>query len=399
MRRGALSFLMATVTLDILALSVVVPVLPRLVLSFKGGSAVSAAHVLGVFGTAWALMQVVFSPVQGALSDRYGRRPLILASNFGVGLDYILMAVAPGLGLLFVGRLISGIFAASFSTATAYIADITPPEARAARFGLISIAFGFGFVIGPAVGGLLGAVDPRLPFWVSAALSLANGLFGLFVLPESLPPDRRSKLNWRRMNPFGALAILQRGSGLAGLASITFLFGLAQNALPTLCVLYTTYRYDWHQQAVGYMLAGFGVTAAVVGGLLTGPVVRRIGEPRALLLGLVFGVAGFAMMGAATTGAWFLAAIPVLSLWGFITPALNGLMSRQVSGFEQGRLAGVNGSLIALASTIGPTLYTESFAHFVAKGGHVHLPGAPFFIASLLLVGGIGLAVRMTRPA
>ena len=397
MRRGALGFLMATVTLDILALSVVVPVLPRLVLSFEGGSAVSAAHVLGLFGTAWALMQVVFSPVQGALSDRYGRRPLILASNFGLGLDYILMAVAPGLGLLFVGRIISGIFAASFSTATAYIADITPPEARAARFGLISLAFGFGFVIGPALGGLLGAVDPRLPFWVSAALSLANGLFGLFILPESLPADRRSKLSWRRMNPFGALAILQRGTGLAGLASITFLFGLAQNALPTLCVLYTTYRYDWDQQAVGYMLAGFGVTAAVVGGFLTGPVVRQIGEPHALLVGLVFGVAGFAMMGTATTGAWFLAAIPVLSLWGFITPALNGLMSRQVSGFEQGRLAGVNSSLIALASTIGPTLYTESFAHFVAKGGHVYLPGAPFFVASLLLAGGAGLAVRVTR--
>lgn len=398
MRRGALAFLMATVTLDILALSVVVPVLPRLVLSFEGGSAVSAAHVLGVFGTAWALMQVVFSPVQGALSDRYGRRPLILASNFGLGLDYVLMAVAPGLSLLFVGRIISGIFAASFSTATAYIADITPPEKRAARFGLISIAFGFGFVIGPALGGVLGAVNPRLPFWVSAVLSLANGLFGLFVLPESLPLDRRSKLEWRRMNPFGALAVLRRGSGLAGLAAITFLFGLAQNALPTLCVLYTTYRYDWDQQAVGYMLAGFGVTAAVVGGVLTGPVVRRIGEPRALLLGLVFGVLGFAMMGAATTGAWFLAAIPVLSLWGFIAPALNGLMSRHVSAFEQGRLAGVNSSLVALASTIGPTLYTESFAHFVAGGSRLHLPGAPFFIASLLLVGGVGLAIRVARP-
>ena len=399
MRRGALGFLMVTVTLDILALSVVVPVLPRLILSFEGGSAVSTAHVLGLFGTAWALMQVIFSPVQGALSDRYGRRPLILASNFGLGLDYLLMALAPGLVLLFVGRIISGIFAASFSTATAYIADITPPEKRAARFGLISIAFGFGFVIGPALGGLLGAVSPRLPFWVSGALSLANGVFGLFVLPESLPADRRSALNWRRMNPFGALVVLRDGSGLTMLASITFLFGLAQNALPTLCVLYTTYRYNWNQQSVGYMLAGFGVTAAIVGGFLTGPVVSRVGEKRALLLGLVFGVAGFAMMGAATTGAWFLGAIPVLALWGFITPSLNGLMSRQVSAFEQGRLAGVNSSLIALASTVGPTLYTESFAHFVTKGGHIYLPGAPFFIASLLLVAGLVMAFRVDTKA
>jgi DHA1 family tetracycline resistance protein-like MFS transporter len=397
MRRAAIGFIMTTITLDILAMSVVIPVLPRLVLSFEGGSAVSTAHVLGVFGTAWALMQFIFSPVQGALSDRFGRRPVILASNFGLGLDYILMALAPGVGLLFAGRVISGIVAASFSSTTAYIADITPPEQRAARFGLISVAFGFGFVAGPAMGGVLGAIDPRLPFWVAAGLSLCNGLFGLFVLPESLPPDRRAALSFARMNPFGALRVLGRGTGLAGLAVITFLVALAQNTLPTISVLYATYRYHWDQQSVGYMLAGFGVTAALVGGVLTGPVVRRIGERHALLAGLAFGATGFAMMGHARTGGVFLAAIPVLALWGFISPSVNSLMSQRVGGSEQGRLAGVNSSLMAIAGMIGPTLYTESFAHFVAPGGHLYVPGAPFFIASLLLVGGGVVAVRQVR--
>ncbi len=400
MQRAAIGFILVTVTLDILAIAVVVPVLPRLVLSFEGGSAVNTAHMLGLFGTAWALMQFIFSPVQGALSDRYGRRPLILASNFGLGLDYILMALAPGLALLFVGRLVSGIFAASFSTANAYIADVTPPDRRAARFGLISVAFGVGFVAGPALGGLLGSWDPRLPFWVAAGLSLANGLFGVFVLPESLPPDRRSPLAWRRMNPLGAFLMLRRGTGLGGLAVLTFLVSLAQNALPTIAVLYTTYRYHWDQSAVGYMLAGFGVTSALVGGVLTGPVVRRLGEPNALLAGLAFGIAGFAMMGAAPTGLWYLASIPVLALWGFIQPALTGLMSQRVSGLEQGRLAGVNSSLMAIAGLIGPTIYTESFAHFVAQGDHAYLPGAPFFFASILLVIGLAFAAASeARPS
>jgi DHA1 family tetracycline resistance protein-like MFS transporter len=392
MRRATIAFILITVTLDVLAIAVIVPVLPRLVLSFEGGSTVSTAHVLGIFGTGWALMQFIFSPIQGALSDRFGRRPLILASNFGLGLDYLLMAVAPGLGLLLVGRLVNGIFAASFSSATAYIADITPAEQRAARFGLLSVAFGFGFVAGPALGGVLGAIDPRLPFWVSAALSLANGLFGIFVLPESLPADRRSPLSWRRINPFSALRMLGRGTGLAGLAGITFLFALAQNTLPTIAVLYTTYRYGWDQASVGYMLAGFGVTGALVGGVLNARVVARVGEQRALVAGLLFGIVGLAGMGGAPTGAWFLAAIPVLSLWGFISPAVTGLMSARVSGFEQGRLAGVNSSLMAIAGLMGPTLYSESFAHFLAPGGHMHLPGAPFFIAAVLLAGSLPLA-------
>jgi DHA1 family tetracycline resistance protein-like MFS transporter len=344
-------------------------------------------------------MQFIFSPIQGALSDRFGRRPVILISNFGLGADYILMALAPGLGVLFVGRVISGICAASYSSATAYIADITPAEQRAARFGLIGMAFGFGFVVGPALGGVLGSINPRLPFWVAGGLSLANGLFGLFVLPESLPLDRRQAWSWRRANPVGALTLLGQGQGMVKLAVVSFLFALAQNALASITVLYTTYRYAWTQASIGYMLAGFGVAGGVVAGVLAGRVVKIIGEQNALLTGLAFGIAGLGLMGAAPTGAWFLAAIPVLSLWNFIGPAMTSLMSRQVDGRSQGQLAGVNSSLMAVAGLIGPILYTESFAHFVTPGGHVHVPGAPYFIAAVLLVVGLGVAASRGKEA
>jgi DHA1 family tetracycline resistance protein-like MFS transporter len=274
-QRASVAFILSTITLDILAMSVVIPVLPRLVMSFEGGSALNAAHVMGIFGTAWARMQFFFSPVQGALSDAYGRRPVILASNLGLGLDYILMALAPGLPLLFVGRVVSGICAASFSSASAYIADITPPAERAGRFGLIGIAIGFGFVAGPALGGILGQINPRLPFWISAGLSLTNFAFGLFILPESLAPENRTPFAWRRANPLGALELLRSQASLLGLAGISFLSALANNVMPAVTVLYVTYRYNWDQRSVGYMLAGFGIASAIIGGGLTGLVVRR----------------------------------------------------------------------------------------------------------------------------
>jgi MFS transporter, DHA1 family, tetracycline resistance protein len=242
-RPAAFAFVFVTVLLDMLAIGIIIPVLPKLVVDFVGGDAAEGARIYGLFGTVWALMQFVFSPVQGALSDRFGRRPVILISNFGLGLDYIVMALAPSLNWLFVGRVISGITAASISTAYAYVADVTPPEARAARFGLLGAAFGIGFVLGPALGGLAGAVDPRLPFWIAAALSLANALYGLLVLPESLPPERRAPFAWRRANPVGALALLASQSTLIGLATVNFLGNLAHAALPSIGVLYMMYRY------------------------------------------------------------------------------------------------------------------------------------------------------------
>ena len=292
-RTAAVAFVLVTVALDVIAMGLVIPVLPKLVESLSGGDTAHAARIFGVFGIAWALMQLIFSPIHGMLSDRFGRRPVLLLSNLGLGLDYVLCALAPDLTWLFVGRVLSGICAASFSTASAYIADVTPPAERAQKFGLIGAAFGVGFVLGPALGGLLGHADPRLPFWVAAALSLANAAYGYFVLPESLPRDRRAAVfSWAKANPFGALTLLRSNTQLSQLAIIQFLFHVAHAALPAVFVLYAGYRYGWTERDVGLSLAAVGVCAAIVQGGLIRPVVARIGERAALIAGLLFGVAG-----------------------------------------------------------------------------------------------------------
>ena len=265
-RRAALAFIFVTVVLDMLAMGIVIPVLPILVKDFEGGSSADAAAMYGVFGTVFAAMQFFCAPALGALSDRFGRRPLILLSNIGLGLDYILMAQAPSVYWLLVGRVISGICAASFSIPTAYIADVTPPERRAAGFGMLGAAFGLGFIVGPAFGGMLGIVDPRLPFWVAAAFSLANGMYGYFILPESLPPDRRSAFDWRRANPVGALSLLRRHPHLTAIACVMFLNALAHESLPSMWVLYSDYRYHWDERAVGLTLALMGACSAIVQG-------------------------------------------------------------------------------------------------------------------------------------
>lgn len=394
---AVVAFILVTVCLDMLAMALVIPVLPRLVLGFVGDRAARAAEVLGGFGTAWALMQLVSSPVQGALSDRFGRRPVILLSNFGLGLDYLLMALAPGLGLLFVGRVISGICAASVSTAGAYIADVSPPGQRARGFGLISVAFGAGFVLGPAVGGLLGQVNPRLPFWVAAGLSLLNACYGLLVLPESLPRERRAAFLWRRANPFGSLALLRSYPGLLGLAAVYFLYSLAHQSLPSVFVLYGDYRYGWDNRTVGLTLAAVGICAAVVGGVLVHPIVRWLGERGALIVGLSAGAAGMATFGLAASSGEFWAGIPVMALWGLTAPAAQGLMSRRVSGLEQGRLQGATSSLMGLAGLLGPGLFTSVFARAIKASGTLHLPGAPYLLAAMLLLVALGLMLRITR--
>src|SRR5260370_11401954 len=294
-RKAALTFIFVTVLIDMLAFGMIIPVLPMLVQNFVGGNAARAAEMYGLFGTAWALMQFVFSPVQGSLSDHFGRRPVILISCAGLGLDFILMALAPNLWWLLVGRVISGITAASFSTAGAYISDVTPPEKRAASFGLIGAAFGVGFVLGPALGGVLGAISPRLPFWASAAMALANVCWGLFVLPESLPKEKRVPFSWKNANPLGALKLLRSHPMLTGLAGSYFLMNLAHNVLPSTTVLYMHYRYGWDTRAVGILLAGVGVSSLIVQGFLVKPAVKLLKERRAMAAGLAFGAAGFAL--------------------------------------------------------------------------------------------------------
>ena len=395
-RRAAFIFVFITVLLDMLALGIVVPVLPKLVVDFLAGDTARAAEVYGIFGTAWALMQFLVSPLHGALSDRFGRRPLILISNFGLGLDYILMALSPNLWWLFAGRVISGISAASIATSYAYVADVTEPQRRSARFGLLGVAFGAGFVLGPALGGLAGNLDPRLPFWIAAVLSLANALYGFLVLPESLPKERRAGFAWRRANPLGALALLRSQPQLLGLASVNFLSNLAHASLPNIGVLYMMYRYGFDERAVGFTMAAVGVCSMVVQGALIGPVVGRLGERAALIIGLVFGIAGFAVFGLAATGLGFLAGIPLLALWGFASPSALGLMSRQVDATEQGRLQGANASIMGIANLLGPGLFAQTLALSIG-GGALHLPGATFLLAALIVAVAIVVAWWSTR--
>lgn len=395
--RAAFAFVFIAVLLDMLALGIIIPVMPMLVSSFLGGDTARSAEILGLFGTAWALMQFLFSPLLGALSDRFGRRPVILVSCLGLGLDYVLMAIAPSLTWLFVGRIISGIASASVSTGFAYVADVTPPEQRGARFGMLGVAFGAGFVLGPAIGGLAGSIDPRLPFWIAAGLGLVNALYGWLILPESLPQNSRMPFSWRRANPLGALKLLRSHRELFGLAAVNFLGMLAHAVLPTISVLYLFYRYGWDERAVGFVLAGVGICAMVVQGALIGPVITRFGERTSLIAGQVFGLMGFLVYGAAPTGAWFIVGTPFMALWGLANPASMALMSRHVGHDEQGQLQGASASVQGIASMLGPGLFSLIFAYSIRPELGFQLPGAPFLLAALLLLIAAVIAWRVTR--
>ena len=396
-RRAAFVFIFITVVLDMLALGMIVPVLPKLVEDFVGGNTARAAEIYGLFGTVWALMQFVFSPVLGAMSDRFGRRPVILLSNLGLGLDYIVMAIAPGVGWLFIGRTISGITSASLSTAYAYIADVMPPEKRAGGYGMMSAAFGLGFVVGPAIGGVLGNIDPRLPFWVAAGFSFLNFGYGLLVLPESLSLERRERFSWHRANPLGSLKLLRSHRELFGLAIVNFVGSIAHEALPTIFVLYAMYRYGWNERTVGLAIAAVGLCSALVGAGLVEPVVARFGERRTMLAGLLFGTAGFVIYGVAYTGAIFWAGLPLAALWGLSGPPMQGMMTRHVGASEQGQLQGALSSLRGIAFMIGPLVFTNVFASFIGANRDWHLPGAPFLLAALMIAVSTAMAWQTTR--
>jgi MFS transporter, DHA1 family, tetracycline resistance protein len=393
-RGAAVAFIFVTILLDMLALGLIMPILPKLVESFVDKDTARAARIFGLFGTGWALMQFFFSPVLGALSDRFGRRPVVLLSNFGLALDYVLMALAPSLSWLFVGRLISGVTSASISTAFAYIADITPPEKRAAVFGKVGAAFGAGFILGPAIGGLLGGMDPGLPFWVAAGLSFVNTLYGLLILPESLPRDRRSPFRWKQANPFGALHLLRSDRVLAALSMVNFITQLAHVVLPSTFVLYATYRYGWDTTTVGLTLAMVGICAMAVQGAAIGPIVQLFGERRSLLLGLVCGVAGFLIFGMASSGKLFWLGIPVMALWGVAGAAMQALMTQRVPPDRQGQLQGALSSVQSLSQLVGPFLFTMTFAYFIGASAPLKLPGAPFLLASALVALALIVAAR-----
>jgi DHA1 family tetracycline resistance protein-like MFS transporter len=398
-RSGAVAFIFVTVLLDMFALGLILPILPKLVESFVDNDTARAAEIFGLFGTAWALMQFLFSPILGGLSDRFGRRPVVLLSNFGLALDYVLMALAPSLTWLFIGRVISGITSASISTAFAYIADVTPPERRAAMFGKVGVAFGAGFILGPALGGLLGGMDPRLPFWVAAGLSFANTLYGLLILPESLPADRRAPFRWKSANPLGALKLLRSNPVLAGLSVANFMAQLAHVVLPSVFVLYASYRYGWDTTQVGLTLAIVGICSMAVQGAAIGPMVRYFGERRALLLGLGCGAAGFLIYGAAPSGVLFWLGIPVMALWGVAGAAIQALMTELVPPDQQGQLQGATSSVQSVSQMVGPFLFTLTFAYFIGPQAPMTLPGAPFLLAAALLLLALVIAARTLAVA
>jgi DHA1 family tetracycline resistance protein-like MFS transporter len=398
-RRAALAFIFVTVLIDILSFGIIIPVLPHLIIELVGGSIAKAAVWSSAFGTLFMLMQFVFSPIQGALSDRFGRRTVILISSFGLGIDFIVMALAPVLWLLFLGRAVSGVCAASFSTANAYIADITPHEKRAASFGLLGAAFGIGFIIGPALGGLLGHISIRLPFWAAAFLALVNFCYGWFVLPESLPPERRSaRIDWGHANPLGSLLLLRRYPQVFALAAVFFLLALAQFSINSTYVLYTDFRYGWGPQAVGYTLALVGLCTAIVQAGLVRKLMPKLGERRMILAGLCFSVAGYLLFGFAPAAWIFVAAIPVFCLAGLAGPAAQSMVTHLVDPHEQGRLQGALTSLQSLAGIFGPALFANLFALFISDHAPVkHLPGVAFVLAAALVFAALWVTAYATR--
>jgi len=394
--RAAFAFIFITVALDMLALGIIVPVLPKLVVAFEGGDVAHAARVVGVFGFAWSAMQFVSSPIVGAISDRYGRRPVVLLSNFGLGLDYLVMALAPSVSWLFLGRLVSGITSSSIPTASAYIADVTAPDQRAAKFGMLGAAFGLGFIIGPAVGGVLGDIDLRLPFWVAGGLSLANAGYGYFILPESLPAEKRAHVPWQMANPLGSLSFLRAHPELLALGATFFLYYFAHEVYPTLFVLYGDYRYAWSARQLGLTLALFGIGSTITSAILIGPIVKRIGERHAMMLGLALSATSAIVIALAYTGTLFFLSIPLASLGGLSSPSLMAIASRQADETEQGRLQGALGSLQGIAMMVAPLVLSQLFAGSIQRGGRT-LAGVPFAFTSLVLCAALLLAARATR--
>jgi MFS transporter, DHA1 family, tetracycline resistance protein len=397
-RQAAVIFILVTVTLDVLAMGLIIPVLPKLILDFLGGRMTSAADWNGWFALVFALMQFFFSPLLGVLSDQFGRRPVILLSNLGLGLDYVVMALAPTIGWLFLGRIISGITTSSIPTAMAYIADVTPREKRAGAFGMIGIAFGIGFAFGPAIGGLLSNFNPRLAFWVAAGLSLTNWLWGYLFVPESLLRDRRKKFAFSKANPLGSLTLLRSHHELWRLATIQFLAYVAHNVF-SVWALYAIFRYNWNQLTIGISLMVVGVCTAIISGGLTGRMVKRFGEKRTLYIGQFFGSAGMFVAGLARSGAVLLASIPIISLWNISMPAAQSMMTHRVSEREQGELQGAIQSMRSITFIIGPVLFSQVFSWFIDPKHPIHVPGAPYFLAAALLFTAMLMSTRIRQES
>ncbi|WP_018083950.1 TCR/Tet family MFS transporter, partial [Asticcacaulis benevestitus] len=391
-RKAAAVFILVTVFLDMLSIGVIIPVLPNLIKAFLGGSVSEAGLWTGIFGAAWGLAQFIFSPIQGGLSDAIGRRPVILASNFGTGVDFLFMALAPGLWWLLAGRIISGITSASISTAYAYMSDVTAPEKRASVYGLMGAAFGVGFVVGPSLGGVLGGGlhwgpiqfdgNNHYPFFFAAALSLCNFLYGLFVLPESLPKEKRKPFSFRTSNPIGAIKFLARSAQVMRLSFMYFLLMFGQSVFPTTMVLYAGYRFGWGPTQVGLMLAVVGILSAIVQGGLTGMITKWIGERKAMYIGIVASLIAYIGYGLAPNGMVFVAFISVGCLGGLAMPNIQSLMSSKVDPKEQGTLQGSNMSLTTLGNIVAPLIFGFVLSTVTRPGVAMLYSGAAFLVAA-----------------
>jgi DHA1 family tetracycline resistance protein-like MFS transporter len=391
-----MAFILVTLFIDILGIGIIVPILPGLIKELVGGDPAQAAVYYGVIISTYATMQFLFAPVLGALSDRFGRRPVILVSLFGLGTDYLIQGWAPSIGWLFLGRIIAGIMGASITTANAYIADVSAPETRARNYGFVGAAFGLGFIFGPVLGGLLSGISLRLPFFVAAGLALVNWLYGFFVLPESLSPDHRSTVSWRKMNPLVSLRRLGTYPLVSGLAAAFLFASMAQRGLENVWVLHTGFRYGWDELTNGLTLGLVGVMAVLVQGLLIKPIVGRIGERRTITLGLTVSALAFLAYGLASQG-WMVPIIIVSgALAGIAIPAIQGLVAGTVLPTEQGKIQGAFTSLTSLTAIFSPLIFTSGlFSFFTSTAAPIILPGAPFFLGSLLFLVSLSRVLRL----
>ena len=396
-RGNALMFIFITILIDVIGIGIIIPVLPKLITELTGGDMSEAARYGGWLMFAYAIMQFIFAPIIGGLSDRYGRRPVLLLSLFGLGIDYLFLAFAPTIGWLFIGRLLAGISGASFTTASAYIADVSPPEKRAQNFGLIGAAFGLGFIIGPVLGGLLGQFGSRAPFFASAALALLNWLYGYFILPESLSPENRRPFDWKRANPVGSLLQLRRYPVIIGLIGSMLCLYIAGHSSQSTWSYYTMEKFGWNEKWVGYSLGFVGLTIGLVQGLLTRVIIPKLGAVRSVFVGLSLSAFGFVCFALATQG-WMMFALMIpFALGGIAGPSLQGIISGQVPANEQGELQGALTGLISATSIVGPLLMTNLFSWFTTKEAPVYFPGAPFMMGAILTVLGMVLAIRPLR--
>ncbi len=392
-----MAFIFTTLLIDVIGMSIIVPVMPKLIEQLIRGDISMASRYNGWLVFTYALMQFVCSPILGGLSDRYGRRPVLLISLFGLGTDYIFLALAPTIGWLFVGRAIAGICGGSITTAAAYIADVSTPEKRAQNFGLIGVAFGLGFIIGPVIGGISSQFGARAPFWIAAACSLINFLYGYFILPESLNLRNRRRFDWRRANPVGSLLRLRKYPVISGLVLSLILLYLAAHAVQSTWSFYTMFKFHWDGTMVGYSLGALGLMIALVQGLVIRIVIPKLGKARSVMLGLTFYMTGMLLFAFATQGWMMFCIVAVYCMGGIAGPALQGIISTQVPRNEQGELQGSLTSLMSATAVFGPLLMNNLFAWFSGKQAPVYFPGAPFVAAAILLLISILLAIPFLK--